>query len=480
MKRKSTLGLLSAILLTGNFTISGTTASARNLQEMQNEKSELQDQSGQLNGEIRTRESNMDQLQKEKNQLENKVVDIQMNIDELEGEISAQTETLKKLETEIERLQEEIAQLKQQIAQREEKLENQARAVQTQGNTTNMVNIIVASENLSDLVGRLGIVTHLVSANKDIMTAQVEDQLALEANEKKLEEDKTTAEAVKQELESNQQELVMQRKELDDSIMQVAELYQMNAEEKAAFVQEQKLVAEKTSALNREINAEQQRIAEEKAREEAARKAAEKKAREEAAAKKAAQEKARRIAAERKAAEEKAREEADRKAAAANQQGASKPASKPVQKPVQKPSAPSTSTSTGSKVYSSGMIRPVNGGYVTSRYGWRTHPIFQTKKLHAGTDIGGGGPIKAAKAGTVIRAGYNYGWGYYVKIDHGNGLATLYGHMQPNLRVSVGQHVTQGQQIGTMGSTGNSTGVHLHFEVYINGSTVDSAPYIGF
>lgn len=402
------------------------TAEARSIQEIEKEKSTLQNRSGQLNTEIKSREKNMSALESERAKLEDEVVQTQMKIDDLKEKIHDQEETLKMLEAEIEKLQEEIEYLKEQIALREEKLENQARAIQTQGNTTNMVDIIVSAENLSDLIGRIGVVSQLVGANKDIVDAQIADQEELERKEAEVQEDKEAAEAVKKELENNRNELESQKKELDNKIIRVAELYQMNASEKEKFVKEQQVVAQKTSTLNREISAEKQRIAAEQAKQEAARKAA---------------------------------------AAAAKKQTVA---------------ASTSSSSASSKAYASGMIRPVNGGYLTSRYGYRVHPIFGTRRLHAGTDIGGGGPIKAAKAGTVIRAGYGGGWGYYVKIDHGNGVATLYGHMQPNLLVSVGQHVAQGQQIGTMGSTGNSTGVHLHFEVYINGSTVDSAPYIGF
>ncbi len=100
-------------------------------------------------------------------------------------------------------------------------------------------------------------------------------------------------------------------------------------------------------------------------------------------------------------------------------------------------------------------------------------------KLHGGIDFGGGGPIVAAQSGTVVFAGYHSSWGYYVKIDHGNGLQTLYAHMvSGSLLVSPGQQVSQGQQIGTMGTTGSSTGVHLHFEVYVNGSRVNPSNYL--
>ena len=110
----------------------------------------------------------------------------------------------------------------------------------------------------------------------------------------------------------------------------------------------------------------------------------------------------------------------------------------------------------------------------SSAYGWRIHPIYGTRKFHAGEDIPAsyGAEILAAASGTVITAGWVSGYGNYTVIDHGGGMMTAYGH-QSTIAVSVGQTVTQGQVIGYVGSTGNSTGPHLHFEVYINGATVD-------
>ena len=110
----------------------------------------------------------------------------------------------------------------------------------------------------------------------------------------------------------------------------------------------------------------------------------------------------------------------------------------------------------------------------SSAYGWRIHPIYCTMKFHAGEDIPAsmGADILAAATGTVVTAGWVSGYGNYTVIDHGGGMMTAYGH-QSQILVSVGQTVQQGELIGKVGSTGNSTGPHLHFEVYINGETVD-------
>ena len=116
---------------------------------------------------------------------------------------------------------------------------------------------------------------------------------------------------------------------------------------------------------------------------------------------------------------------------------------------------------------------PVNGP-VTSGFGPRTHPISGGTRIHNGVDIGAssGTPIKAADTGTVVMAGSNGGYGNWTLIDHGGGLATGYAH-QSSIGVRVGQRVTRGEVIGRVGSTGASTGPHLHWEVRVNGNPVN-------
>ena len=119
---------------------------------------------------------------------------------------------------------------------------------------------------------------------------------------------------------------------------------------------------------------------------------------------------------------------------------------------------------------------PVSGT-ITSPFGWRSNPFGGAPEFHQGLDIGAptGTTITAAASGTVIMAQYYGGYGNYILIDHGGGYSTGYGHCSA-IYVSVGQSVQRGQAIGAVGSTGNSTGPHLHFEVRINGKPVDPAP----
>ena len=123
---------------------------------------------------------------------------------------------------------------------------------------------------------------------------------------------------------------------------------------------------------------------------------------------------------------------------------------------------------------------PAPGYYtITSRFGMRFHPILQIWRMHTGTDIGcpTGSNIVAANDGVVIKSEYNGGYGNMIMIDHGGGISTVYGHGS-ELIAKAGDVVKKGDVIMKSGSTGLSTGPHLHFEVRINGIFVDSLPYI--
>lgn len=121
--------------------------------------------------------------------------------------------------------------------------------------------------------------------------------------------------------------------------------------------------------------------------------------------------------------------------------------------------------------------RPLQGGgRLASRYGYRTHPIFKTRRLHTGVDLASalGTPVYAGGDGIVRRAQWLSGYGRYVELDHVNGYQTAYAHMSRIADgLKPGMRVKQGQLVGYVGSTGNSTGNHLHYEIRINGRTVD-------
>lgn len=169
--------------------------------------------------------------------------------------------------------------------------------------------------------------------------------------------------------------------------------------------------------------------------------------------------------AEEEAARKRAAEEAARRAQQQQQSGGT--------------SSGGGSGGTGSATGSSYYMWPVPScNIITSRFGYRTSPTAGASSYHGGLDIGAtrGAPIVASMEGDVILAGANGGYGNCVMINHGNGRVTLYGHME-SVAVGYGQHVSQGQVIGYVGSTGISTGPHCHFEIRINGAQTDPSQY---
>ncbi len=124
----------------------------------------------------------------------------------------------------------------------------------------------------------------------------------------------------------------------------------------------------------------------------------------------------------------------------------------------------------GDADYSGGIMSWPVQGKITSPFGYRTHPILKTKELHTGIDIGAksGTTVVAANGGTVIKSGWNNSYGNLLMIDHGGSIVTLYAH-NSSLLVKVGDVVSKGQAVSKVGSTGMSTGPHLHFEVRVNG-----------
>ena len=152
----------------------------------------------------------------------------------------------------------------------------------------------------------------------------------------------------------------------------------------------------------------------------------------------------------------------------------------------QQQSKPSTGTGSGTggdTSTSNGItwIIPCTYSRVSSPYGWRIHPVYGDRRFHGGIDLSAssGTPIYATRSGTVTVAKYSSTAGYYVNVDHGDGFMSRYLHMTHYV-VSAGQKVSAGQLLGYVGSTGTSTGPHLHFSLYKNGSTVNPADYIKF
>lgn len=373
-------------------------------------------------------------------------------------------------------LHREIAVLEENIANRSEKLNHQARVVQVNGNPTTYFEFVLNSESVSEVIGRLEVVSNLVRSSNRMMEEQVRDQKAVE--EKSIETEKKVAQqnALTQELVNKSAELQAQR------MTQTALVAQLELERNTASENHEELIAKRNEALQLVVDIQEEReavrlAAEQAAREQAAREAEERRALELAQAKAAKEAEAARIAqaAQLREAERVAQKEKEAAVSPAtssesstgnnNENNAPNKPTPPEPKPI--PPA------------NEGWLRPASG-YVSSPFGVRADPISgQGGIFHTGMDIAGSGAIRATRSGVVTAASYNSISGYYVVIDHGAGMSSLYAHMTPGLTVHAGQRVSQGQQIGTMGTTGYSTGVHLHFEIISSGQRVNPALYVG-
>lgn len=150
-----------------------------------------------------------------------------------------------------------------------------------------------------------------------------------------------------------------------------------------------------------------------------------------------------------------------------------------IQQKIAEAQAKTNSSSKNIIIRGTGMLAYPSDAPTSSPFGWRIHPILGYRRFHAGLDFAAsyGSTIRAADSGTVIFAGWYGGYGKAVIIDHGDGITTLYGHTS-ELYVTEGQGVQRGQAIAAVGSSGLSTGPHLHFEVRRDGTPVDPASYL--
>ncbi|MDB6351953.1 peptidoglycan DD-metalloendopeptidase family protein [Trichococcus sp. K1Tr] len=434
---KKHIALFASILLLSPIA-GGFTAQAATLEELQQQKDALQLETNTIQSQIEEKSNSLNTLESEKSNLETKVNELQSQLDELMNRLAAQEQKLADIESKILELQAEIEALQVVIDQRTEKLNTQARYIQTDAGVTDIASMLLSSENFSDLVGKITVVSKIVTANKDIVEQQEADQQKVEDSKVAVEEEKLAAEALRQDILISKNNVVAQKAEIDVQIAQVIENYELTEAEKNGLESTRADLAAQTETISNDMAAEQARIT--------------------AEAIAVAEAEAAAIAAA----------EAAAAATAANNLTAS--------------AAPTTTASSSYTVNSNGFIKPASG-YYSSPYGYRLSPITGGYELHRGQDIAGSGAISAAQSGTVETATYHASYGYYVVINHGtiNGVnvKTLYAHMQPGLLVAPGQTVSQGQQIGIMGTTGDSTGVHLHFEVQENGGLVDPLTYIG-
>ena len=371
--------------------------------------------------------SRLAQIKEQKAEIERNLESYKADQAEYAGQIGTLNNKIALTEEEIDATQDILDELDANIAQTEQELEETTQELENkkelfatrvrvmyENGDTSYMDVLLNSENFSDMLSNMEIVSQIMDYDKGVVAEYTALKESIEQMKAELESDRADKQDYMDSLEDRKEELESDRADLKKLLAKL--------ENDIEYAEK---TARQMQADEDKVNAEIEELSRQEA--EAARKAAE-------AAKKAAQSK-----------------------------------------------SASSSTSTSTVRASGSMVWPCPSyNYISSNYGYRTHPITgKVSSFHKGIDIasGSGNPVLAAASGTVVKSYMSSSYGNYIVISHGGGLMTAYAHLSRRL-VSVGDTVSAGQQIGKVGSTGNSTGPHLHFEVYVNGSTVNPMNYV--
>ena len=382
----------------------------------QKEIDALKEELAQIDEQIKAQQEVINQLTENKGRVVDRKIAIDAKIDLTMRQIDLINEQVALYKEIIAEKEEELTAALEAEAAQTEILRSRMRAMEENGNYS-YVSFLFDADSFSDLLGRIGDISDIMHYDQALEAQYMAAREDVENIKRSYEEYQLQQEELIKELDGKQEEL---RAQIDAAAKLIATINESSDDAQAEYDAIEKVRNETEAKINELIR----KLAEE----EAARKAA---------------------------------EEAARLAQQQQQQQ-------------------QTGGGGGSTAVSlTGLKWPVPScSIITSRFGYRTSPTAGASSYHGGLDIGAGqgATIVAAGSGTVILASYNGGYGNCVMINHGNGIVTLYGHME-SISVSSGQQVSKGQTIGKVGSTGVATGPHCHFEIRVNGVQVDPAPY---
>lgn len=419
---------LLTITLAASMTISSCFAfSSKSLAQSINEMELQKNKAIQSVDDLR---NNIDSLESEKKQLNNEVVDLDAKIAELEKQIAELEKQIAELEADIEKTEKEIEELENKITENQKEFEERV-SVMYMNSQVGYFDIIFSSKDIDDLLSKASTMKFITQYDKDIINDLKDNKLLIDAKKDELNGKKTALEVTKTSLDDKNAELYESKAQKLALITEKSGQQEQNFEEIAKLEGE---IQQLEQSISKEKQAQAER--ERRAREEALRKANEAKA---------------------------------KKAQYSNRSSVSSTTAY---------SAPSYENSYTGNLGSGMLGWPVPGARrISSGYGYRSISIHSG--FHTGIDIPSpmGTPAVAAESGTVIFAGYSGSYGNLMKVQHSNGIVTYYAHLS-GFVASVGSSVSKGQTIALIGSTGNSTGPHLHFEVRINGAHTNPLNYV--
>ena len=411
---RSALCLLLALLLAIS-PLGGLTARAVTQKEIDEMKEEL----AEIDKQIKAQQDVINRITENKGRVVDRKIAIDAKIDLTMRQIDLigkQVEAYKEIVAETEK---ELTAAMDAEKLQSQKLRSRMRAMEEQGNYS-YISFLFNAESFSDLLGRIGDISDIMHYDQSLEEEYATAREDVENIKRNYEEYQLQQEELAKELDGKKEELDAQIKAAAKLIDDIEESSEDAQAEYDAIEKVRKDTEAKISELIRKLEEEE---------------------------------------AARRAAEEAARAAQQQQTGGGGSGGGGGGGSSAVSLTNLKWPVPSCSI-------------------ITSPFGSRVAPTSGATTYHGGLDIGAqaGAAIVAAASGTVILAGYNGGYGNCVMINHGNGLVTLYGHMQ-SISVANGQQVSKGQTVGKVGSTGVATGPHCHFEIRVNGVQTDPAPY---
>ncbi|MDU1954475.1 MAG: peptidoglycan DD-metalloendopeptidase family protein [Peptoniphilus lacydonensis] len=391
-----------------------TGAVAKSSKNLTIEKNKKQQEQRQINKKINEQKNNISNTETEKKSVSSEIEDLDAKIEVASSRISSLENEISSLNKDIEENQRKLEEAQANLSKNTDILRKRLREMYKRGNV-NYIEVILNSKDIEELLRNNEIISSIAEADRDLIEYIKEQIDTIEEAEQRLEIDRAKVTANKAAVE-NERETYQYAVDAKNEYMRVLE---SNLD---LYRQEYEKAESNWNSLDSEISRLQKEITEQKKKEQEA-------------------------------------------ARLAQQRNATR---------VNVDMSVSSGPRNGQK-YS----WPVPGHYsISSPYGYRIHPILGYAKFHSGVDIPApsGTPIVAAKSGTVIMSKLMSGYGNVVMIDHGD-TVTVYAHCSA-VNVSVGESVKEGDVISFVGTTGLSTGPHLHFEVRVNGSTVNPLGYI--
>ncbi|MDO3412039.1 peptidoglycan DD-metalloendopeptidase family protein [Saccharibacillus sp. CPCC 101409] len=462
---KKTVSILAALTLAAAIVQPASTYASGSTDKIDRQLEDLQKKQDDAQAQKKAAEADKHEAQHNKNKTSEYLKQVLANIEVVGGKLTQVSMELAETDAQLTQTKQDLEAAKQRIEERKGLLDTRVRMMYTDGYVS-YLDVLMASANFSDFLNRAESIKLLVGQDHNILEEHKRDEQIVIEKQADLEAQQAKQQTLLAEVESHKKDLDAKEKEKRELIAQydsdIEDADEVSVEQDAMLVD----FATKRADLEREKR--EIELAQRKAAAEAALKAAQEKARQAEAAKQAE--------AKRLADAEAAKAAAAAQAASVSDYSYSSGDSAPAD-------SGSGDSSYSNNTSSAAMLTPVDNYRMSSGYGTRVHPITGKVKKHTGVDLAApqGTDIHAAADGVVTVAQWWNGYGNTVVIDHGNGVWSLYGHIRDGgLMVTPGQTVKRGEKIAEVGSTGNSTGPHCHFEVRVNGSPVDPVPYLGW